>query len=113
MKVKKNRVSRASPRGWPTEKEWSDIERRLAKAKPTKVLPTNASAVDRIKHELCAQFVQYCREKELTQRELAKLLGVTESRVSEIVHYHYGRFTIDKLLELLSIIKPKLKFNVA
>jgi len=112
-KAKPSKISRTPPPGWPTESEWVEIDKKLGKSKPTKVLAGDASSVDRAKHELCAHFVRYCQEKDLTQRELAKILGVSESRVSEIVHYHHGRFTIDKLLELLNIIKPKLKFKVA
>ena len=110
---KLGKTSKTPPRGWPSEKEWTAIEKKLSKLKPSKVLPTNAGPVDQVKHELCSHFVRYCQEKNVTQRELALRLGVSESRVSEIVHYHHGRFTIDKLLELLNIIKPKLKLNVA
>ncbi|WP_374001689.1 XRE family transcriptional regulator [Bdellovibrio bacteriovorus] len=49
----------------------------------------------------------------ITQREMAERLGVTESRVSEILHYHIERFTIDKLLELLAKIRPDVKIQVA
>jgi len=79
----------------------------------SKVLTAKASPVDRIKQELCAHFVQYRLQEGLSQRDLARTLGVSESRVSEIVHYHHSRFTIDKLVELLYIIKPKLKIKVA
>ena len=109
----KAKVSKTPPAGWPTEAEWIDVEKKLSKAKPSKALPPNASPVDRAKHELCAHFVRYCLEKDVSQRDLAQTLGVSESRVSEIVHYHHGRFTIDRLLELLSIIHPKVKFKVA
>lgn len=112
-KAKPNKVSNTPPPGWPTEGEWITIEKTLRKSKPSKILSPDASLVDQAKHELCEHFIRYCREKNLTQRELAAILGVSESRISEIVHYHHGRFTIDKLLELLNIIKPKLKIRVA
>lgn len=112
-KSKPTKISKTAPSGWPTETEWVEIEKKLSKSKPTKILPSYASPVDRAKHELCSHFVRYCQEKNVTQRELAETLGVSESRVSEIVHYHHGRFTIDKLLMLLNVIKPKLKFKVA
>lgn len=107
------RLSKSPPRGWPAGKEWVEIERRLAKSKPSRVLSVDASAVDRTKYELCAHFVRYCQEEKLTQRELAAILGVSEARVSEIVHYRFGRFTIDKLLALLSAIRPNLKVKIA
>lgn len=102
-----------SPPGWPTEKQWKKIEKKIAKTLPTKDLPKNATSVDRVKYDLCAHFVIFRQEKGMTQRELAKLIGVTESRVSEILHYHIGRFTIDKLLSLLTKLKPQLKVKVS
>ncbi len=111
--VKKIRTSKTSPTGWPTEKEWKEVEKRLSRSKPSKVLPHNASPVDQTKQELCSHFVRYCLNEQISQRELAKILGVAESRVSEITHYHHERFTIDKLMQLLNIIKPKLKMKVA
>lgn len=115
-KMKKStliKTSKTPPAAWPTENEWAETEKKLARSKPAKRLPLDASPVEQAKQELCSHFVRYCQEKDLTQRELAEVLGVSESRVSEIVRYHHGRFTIDKLLELLNIIKPKLKFKVA
>ncbi len=112
-KEKPRKIGKTPPPGWPTENEWNVIEKKLNRSKPSKTLPANAGPVDRIKHELCSHFVRYCHEKKISQRELAVILSINESRISEIVHYHHGRFTIDKLLELLSVIKPKLKLNVA
>ena len=94
------RVSKVPPPGWPSEEQWQEVEKKLDKGLPSKVLPENASPVQRTKQDLCAHFVRYFNSSKLNQRELAKELGVTESRVSEILNYHHERFTIDKLLEL-------------
>lgn len=110
---RKVKHSKTPPRNWPSEKEWERVEKELEKAAPSRGLPAHASPVDRIKYDLCSHFVRYCLDKDLSQRELAKVLGVSESRVSEIVHYHHERFTIDKLIELLAIIRPRLKVSVA
>ena len=112
-KTNNTKKSTTPPPGWPSKSDWIKIEKKLAHTKPSTLLPPNASPVEKTKHELCSHFVRYCQEKQLTQRALAETLGVSESRVSEIVHYNHGRFTIDKLLELLSIIKPKLQLKVA
>lgn len=107
------RHSKTPPPGWPTEDQWKDIERELGKKRASKMLSPNASPVERTKHELCAHFIKYIREEDISQRELAQRLKVTDSRVSEILHYHYERFTIDKLLELLAKIRPEVKIKVA
>ena len=105
--------SKNPPKGYPTESEWAYIEKELSKSLPSKTLPANATPVERTKQEICAHFIKYRIATDITQRELAKRLDVTESRVSEILHYHHERFTIDKLLELLSRIKPEVRLKVA
>jgi predicted XRE-type DNA-binding protein len=111
-KTKLLKVSKSPPPGWPTESEWKNIEKKLAKGLATKTLPENAGAVEKTKYELCKYFILYRRDQQITQREMAERIGVTESRVSEILHYHIDRFTIDKLLSLLSKIKPGIKMRV-
>ena len=107
------KISQSPPPGWPTEKQWKKIEKQLDKKPVSKMLSPNAGPVERAKHELCAHFIKYRRQEDISQRDLAQRLGVTDSRVSEILHYHHERFTIDKLLELLSRIRPEVKFKVA
>lgn len=63
----------------------------LGKSLASKTLSLDAGLVERTKHEICAHFVQYKVKEKISQRELAQQLEVTESRVSEILHYHYER----------------------
>ena len=112
-KPKLVRVYKTPPQVWPSETEWKIIEKKLGKQLPTKMLPPDASPVVITKYEICEQFIIYRREANITQRELAKRLNVTENRVSEILHYHIETFTIDRLVELLSRIRPHLKLKVA
>lgn len=109
----KVRYSKKPPHGWPTEEQWAEAEKELAKHLPTRINLDNVSPVYRAKQDICAHFVRYFNESKITQRELAAKLGVTESRVSEIIHYHHDRFTIDKLLELLVKLKPEIRIKVA
>jgi hypothetical protein len=39
--------------------------------------------------------------------------AVNESRVSEIVHYHIHKLTLDRLVKYLEKIKPKAEVKVA
>lgn len=98
---------------YPTEETLKKMDRKLAKAKGSASLPLDASPVDILKHQLCAQFIRYRREHDLTQRDLAKLLELSEARISEILHYRHGRFTVDHLMTYLAKIKPNLKIKVA
>ncbi len=98
---------------YPSEKTLRKMDRKLAKVKGSASLPSHASPVDVLKHELCAQFVRYHREHEVSQRELANTIGLSEARMSEILHYRHGRFTADHLIKYLAKIKPNLKVKVA
>ncbi len=37
------KVSKNPPPGWPSESEWVEIEKKLGKSKPTKILPRDAT----------------------------------------------------------------------
>ena len=106
--MKKTRLSE-----WPSDEIWKVVEKKLKKLPATKLLSSDLGPVQLLKHSICRQFIEFFNASEMTQKDFAKQLGVTESRVSEILNYHYQRFTIDKLLGLLSQIKPKVKVSVA
>ena len=98
---------------YPSEETLKKMDKNLAKVKGSAALPPGAGPVDIFKHELCAQFVRYHLEHEISQRELAKTIGLSEARMSEILHYRHGRFTADHLMKYLSKIKPNLRIKVA
>ena len=50
---------------------------------------------------LLSHLSEAVRETGLTQKELAKRLGVTQPRVSDIVRRRFDRFSIDALVVLL------------
>jgi predicted XRE-type DNA-binding protein len=77
------------------------------------MLPPGASSLDKMKYELCKQLLVYMQDHELTQRELAKKLGVVESRVSEALHYRIQKVTLDRLVRYHQTLNPKfgLKFG--
>ncbi len=115
--MKKNKrptkTSKVPPKGWPSDETIKEAERKLKNTMATKTLSPRAGPVEQTKHVLCEQFIYYQIIEEITQRELAKRLEVTENRVSEILHYQHQHFTIDRLLELLSRLKPGVTLKVA
>ena len=110
--MKPNKVSKTPPPGWPSEEEIRRAEKILEKAPASRMLPPNASMLEKAKYELCRQFVIFLREEGLTQRQLAKKLDTTEARISEIVHYHLDKVTTDRLVGYLGVIKPKATLKV-
>jgi predicted XRE-type DNA-binding protein len=121
LKKKKNRYtsgviySDVPPAGWPSEAEFAIVksmmvEKAVREAEPK--LDKSINAVDKLKHDLCKEFYRCFEDSEMMQKDFAKKLKITESRVSEILSYRYETYTIDKLLTLLVIIKPETKFEL-
>jgi predicted XRE-type DNA-binding protein len=114
-KESKNMASKHIKHG-PTDLEWSEIRktaRRLGRVKSSGMLSPNASSLDKMKYDLCKRLLVYMRENDLTQRQLAKELGVVESRVSEVLHYRIEKITLDRLVKYHQTIDPKFALKVA
>ncbi|MBK8201313.1 MAG: XRE family transcriptional regulator [Bdellovibrionales bacterium] len=60
------------------------------------------SAQDRVKLDLCKHFVQFSISKKMKSKEVAELVGIPRSRMSEVVNYKIDKFTVDQLLKFLS-----------
>jgi len=98
---------------FPDKKELEKARRKLAKIEPVRILPSDASKVDKLKFSLCKEFVVYLRVHKITQEELANLLEIDPARISEIVRYKIELFTVDRLLLLLEKLNPSLNVTVA
>lgn len=98
---------------WPKEETLRRIDKVISKAKGSATLPPNAGPTLRFKFDLARQIVEYMKEKNLSQRELAKALDVHESRVSAIVHYRLGRVMADTLMSHVERLNKKARFKVA
>ncbi len=62
------------------------------------------SPEDRIKKSLCKIMVEYLVEHDLQAKDLVDLLAINKARVSEILNYKYGRFSIDRLVQYVDQI---------
>lgn len=97
---------------FPGDKELEGARRRLSKGPAAMPLPKNAGPVERLKHNLCAEFVKYKNSKGITQKQLAKELGINETLVSKIVNYNYGKFTVDRLIKYMSALYPNIDITL-
>ena len=76
------------------------------------VLPENATETERVKYELCQIIARYRREHELLQKDLARTIGVDESRISDILRGKIGSFTLDRLIGYAAKLHPRLRVRV-
>ena len=56
----------------------------------------------RIRSALMIEIDQFIRRRRLTQAQAAKLLGVSQPRVSDLMRGKIGLFTIDMLVNMLA-----------
>ena len=98
---------------FPDKKEIERIKKEMEAVEPVKLLPKDASKADKLKFELCKQFVIYLRANDMTQVELAKQLGIEPARLNEIIKYRIELFTIDRLLAYVEKLNPDINVTVA
>lgn len=98
---------------WPSEKELKRVLPILEKAEGSRGLDPNASLVDKLKYELCRNFIIYIQENQLTQKELADKLSIDPALMSKILRYRFDDFTIDRLVRYLEILDIQVTFKVA
>jgi predicted XRE-type DNA-binding protein len=92
---------------FPSEKELKKMRKILEKSEGSLTLSPNATPLEKLRYEICKQFVIYLHEHNLKIKELAKIVGVDESIMGKVLRYRHQRFSTDKLVEMLSKIHPK------
>ncbi len=97
---------------FPSKKDLNLVRDKLNKGIASRPLPKNANVVDRAKFRLCEKFVIYKNTHQITQREMAKKIGINEALVSKILHYHFDEFTSDRLLKYLSALYPDIDLKI-
>ena len=95
---------------WPNPEDTEAVRREDGNGDDWSRGPGMAETVtDRIKYDVCAEFIVYKRENNLNQRELAQKLEISEALVSKILRYQFTEFTIDHLLRYLE--QPGIKYE--
>jgi predicted XRE-type DNA-binding protein len=53
------------------------------------------------------------KDRNLKQREIAKVLGIAQPDVSHLMNGHFSRFTTDKLLDFLKRLDRKVTIRIS
>jgi predicted XRE-type DNA-binding protein len=97
---------------FPSRRQIEAALKRLEGKPASRMLPPDASPVDRAKFAICKQFVVFHRENKVSQRDLAKRVGVDEALMSKILHYHIDEFTTDRLIKFLAVLFPEVRIEI-
>ena len=66
----------------------------------------------RVRADLMIQLTKLVQRRALTQAQAAKLLGVTQPRISDLTRGKIDRFSIDSLVEMLGHAGARVSFVV-
>ena len=98
---------------YPSKKKLAEMDKKLKKLGGTLMVGPSSSSAEKFRWELCQNLVRYMVQNGLTQVEFAKLLGVDQSRISEIVNHRIDKVSTDKLISYNELINPKVEFKIA
>jgi predicted XRE-type DNA-binding protein len=101
---------------FPDETTLTRIRRKLSDPRypgGNLALPERATAADRAKYQLCQLIARYQREHGLLQKDIARHIGVDESRISDILRGKIENFTLDRLIGYAEKLHPGLRVRVS
>ena len=99
--------------GFPSKDKLKEISKKLEQVDGTLSLPKNATSLEKFRFEIQQEFVKYKQETGLSGVELAELLEIDKTAVSKILRHRLSEFSTDRLLKLLSKIKPETEYKIA
>ena|SRR5436305_2898981 len=99
---------------FPPKEEFEKVVERVSKSdKRTNMgLPPNATAAEKAKYNLCKTIACYEREKELSEQELAKKLGITHLQVEKILFCHIDKLNLEELVNLVEGLAMPLEMKI-
>ena len=99
--------------GFPNKRELKKIRKKLEKSPGFLMLDPDADELVKFRFEICQELLKYGQRKKMTAVEMAKILGITTADMSRIFNHRIEKFSTDKLIKLLSKIKPDYRLKVA
>ena len=97
---------------FPKKKELDKIRKASEGWEGTLMLPENPSPLEVLRWDICQEFIKYANSKKLKNIDLAEALEINETEVSRILRHRIDRFSTDRLLQLLSKIKPNHQIHL-
>jgi predicted XRE-type DNA-binding protein len=73
----------------------------------------NEAAILQMRADLMADIQKYIKTKKLTQAAAAKILGVSQSRVSDLITGKWEKFSLEMLITLVTKAGMHVKLKIA
>ncbi len=97
---------------FPSKTEIKKVLKKLEKSEGTLALPENPTPLQKFRHDIQQKFVAYILSEKISQKELAKVLGIDEAKVSKILRNRIDEFSTDRLITLYERINPRVRLKV-
>ncbi|MFZ1035996.1 MAG: helix-turn-helix transcriptional regulator [Smithella sp.] len=75
--------------------------------------PPDEAAILQMRADLMADLRKYIKTKKLTQAEAAKIFGVSQSRVSDLITGKWEKFSLEMLIILVTKAGMHVKLKIA
>lgn len=98
---------------YPSKKKLKEISSKLSKIEGSLMVGPSSSPAEKFRWDLCQSLVKYMVNNKLSQVELSELLGIDQSRVSEIVNHRIDKVSTDKLIAYNEKVNPRVQFKIA
>ena len=96
---------------------WSQMSRRVTKSSGNVFLdlgfPPEEAAVLKLRSDLMGDLREFIEKNRLTQSQAAGLLGITQSRVSDLVRGKWEKFSLEMLITLVARTGRKVELRFA
>ena len=66
----------------------------------------------RIRAKMMTALTKYIQERKITQSRAARMMGVSQPRISDLVRGKIGLFTIDTLVNMVTAVGLKLDVDI-
>ena len=98
--------------GFPNRKELNRAVNKLKDREGTLSLKEDPTPLDKLRWDICQEFVKYKMESKISQKEISEILGIDESKVSKILRHRIDEFSTDRLIKFLYVLDPSLELKV-
>ena len=98
---------------YPSKKKLKEMDEKLKNIEGTRMVGPSSSPSEKFRWELCQLLVKYIVDNSISQVEFAKLMGIDQARVSEIVNHRIDKVSTDKLISYNEQIHPNITFKIA
>ena len=98
--------------GMPSRAEIQRALKKLEKVEGFLSPPENPTPLQKFRFEIQQKFVVYLLKNKISQREMAKILGIDEGKVSKLLRNRLNEFSTDRLINLYTKIEPDVDLKV-